>query len=170
MPRSKIRTAAAALTAATALMALTGSAEAYDGSTCQSFFPSGVNGVKTFKIETGDEGVDFGDVLHLFGTPQGTAVACRSFVAPSRIHIRGVLFSDGAVAHAQIGWFGAPTNAEPDGKWLGWTPMVTVESGSKAYAWTSPAGKSTSFAKLLLYRSPGQLGSPSLIRNMRIDP
>ena len=97
MTRS-IRTATAALAAAAALIATTaGTAQAYDGGTCNSIYGAqNVDVADQFTIETGTAGnLDFGDDLHLFGAPQGTAVVCSTY--DGRVRLIGKLFVDGAI-------------------------------------------------------------------------
>ena len=52
-----------------------------------------VQSVRQFKMDTGTLGkVDFGDHLHLFGVPQGTAVVCWHKDGP--VAVRGYVFAD----------------------------------------------------------------------------
>ena len=98
MTRSMIRTATAALATAAALIATTaGTAQAYDGGTCNSIYGAqNVDFAQQFTIETGTTGnFDFGDDLHLFGEPRGTAVVCSTH--DGRVRVIGKGFQDGAV-------------------------------------------------------------------------
>src|SRR5688572_27224241 len=98
MTRSRIRTATAALAAAAALIATTGgTAQAYDGGTCNSIYGAqNVDVVQQFTIETGTAGnFDFGDDLHLFGEPRGTAVVCSTNDGRARLIGKG--FPDNGV-------------------------------------------------------------------------
>ena len=86
--------AAAIAVAALAAGPVTGSAEAYDKGTCDGIFGAANVSTTQFKIDTGSAGkVDFGDLLHLGGVPQGTAVICWQ-TGTRRVAVRGVLFAD----------------------------------------------------------------------------
>jgi hypothetical protein len=76
------------------LVCLAGPAEAFDSGTCNSLFGAdNVRGAVAFKIDTGTAGkVDFGDHLHLWGAPQGTAVVC--FQKAGAVAVKGYLFAD----------------------------------------------------------------------------
>jgi hypothetical protein len=97
MTRSMIRTATAALAAAALITTTAGTAQAYDGNTCNSIYGAqNVDVVDQFTIETGTSGnFDFGDDLHLFGEPRGTAVVCSTH--DGRVRLIGKGFPDGAV-------------------------------------------------------------------------
>ena len=98
MTRSRIRTATAALAAGAALMATTaGTAQAYDRGTCNSIYGAqNVDVADQFTIETGLAGnFDFGDDLHLFGEPRGTAVVCSTNDGRARLIGKG--FPDNGV-------------------------------------------------------------------------
>jgi hypothetical protein len=94
------------------LVCLAGPAEAFDSGTCNSLFGAdNVLRATTFKIDTGTVGkVDFGDHLHLFGAPQGTAVVCSN--KAGAVAVRGYLFTDtqGGIifAEARITYFTGP--------------------------------------------------------------
>lgn len=89
-----VRWAAALVAGVAALAWLAGPAEAFDGRTCDSIYGVGnVERVLQFKIDTGFVGkVDFGDHLHLFGAPQGTAVVC--FQEARGVAVVGRAFGD----------------------------------------------------------------------------
>jgi hypothetical protein len=98
MTRSRmIRTATAALAAAALIATPAGTAQAYDGGTCNSIYGAqNVDVAQQFTIETGTTGnFDFGDDLHLFGEPRGTAVVCSTH--DGRVRLIGKGFQDGAV-------------------------------------------------------------------------
>lgn len=96
-----VRTKSAMVRSVTAMVAAVGSlvclaspAKAFDSGTCNSLFGAD-NVVRTtaFKIDTGTVGkVDFGDHLHLWGAPQGTAVVC--WARSGAVAVRGYLFTD----------------------------------------------------------------------------
>ena len=91
MKRSRIATATAALAAAAALIATTGSAHAYDSRTCFAALPVPVTDIDQFKMNSGS--VDFGDGWHLGGSPLGDAVVCWGGGAGD-VTIRGKLYAD----------------------------------------------------------------------------
>ena len=71
-------------------------AHAYDQITCNGIFASAnVEKVEAFKVNGGD--VDFGDDLHLVGSPQGDAVVCWSI--DGRVAVKGKLYSDNSRDH-----------------------------------------------------------------------
>ena len=73
-----VRSVTAMVAAVGSLVCLAGPAEAFDSGTCNSIYGAdNVRRTVAFKIDTGRAGkVDFGDHLHLWGAPQGTAVVC----------------------------------------------------------------------------------------------
>jgi hypothetical protein len=76
------------------LVYLAGPTEAFDSGTCNNLFGA-ANVVRTtpFKIDTGTVGkVDFGDHLHLWGAPQGTAVVC--WAMSGAVAVVGRLYAD----------------------------------------------------------------------------
>jgi hypothetical protein len=89
-----VRSITTALAAVALLTCLVGPAEAFDGGTCNSIFGAGnIGTVRQFTIDTGSLGkVDFGDHLHLFGEPRGTAVVCWHKTGP--VAVRGYVFAD----------------------------------------------------------------------------
>jgi hypothetical protein len=76
------------------LVCLAGPVEAFDSGTCNNILgAANVVRTTTFKIDTGPAGkVDFGDHLHLWGAPQGTAVVC--WARSGAIAVKGYLFTD----------------------------------------------------------------------------
>ena len=97
MTRFRIRTATAALAAAALITTTAGTAKAYDGNTCNSIYGAqNVDFAQQFTIETGLTGnFDFGDDLHLFGEPRGTAVVCSTH--DGRVRLIGKGFPDNGV-------------------------------------------------------------------------
>jgi hypothetical protein len=97
MTRSRIRTAAAALAAAAFIGTTAGPAQAYDRGTCNGIYGAqNVDVAAQFTIETGTAGnFDFGDDLHLFGEPRGTAVVCSTH--DGRVRLIGKGFPDNGV-------------------------------------------------------------------------
>jgi hypothetical protein len=89
-----VRSVTAMVAAVGSLVCLAGPAEAFDSGTCNNIFgPDNVDRVHTFKIDTGTVGkVDFGDHLHLWGAPQGTAVVC--FQNAGAVAVKGYLYAD----------------------------------------------------------------------------
>jgi hypothetical protein len=83
--------------AAGSLVSLAGPAQAYDRGTCNSIYGAqNVDVAAQFTIETGTAGnFDFGDDLHLFGAPQGTAVVCSTH--DGRVRLIGKGFPDNGV-------------------------------------------------------------------------
>jgi len=75
-----VRSVTAMVAVVGSLVCLAGPAEAFDSGTCNSLFGAdNVRRAVPFKIDTGTVGkVDFGDHLHLWGAPQGTAVVCSN--------------------------------------------------------------------------------------------
>ena len=104
-----VRSVAAMVAVVGALVCLVGPAEAFDRGTCDSLFGAdNVRGATPFKIDTGTDGkVDFGDHLHLWGAPQGTAVVC--FQKAGAVAVVGRLFIDSPdeaiFAKAEITYF-----------------------------------------------------------------
>jgi hypothetical protein len=96
--RRKMRSAAALAVAVGALIGGAGTAQAYDGNTCEQHFNPWSTKVEQFTIETGTVGkVDFGDILHLGGAPQGSAVVCWEDgynAEPDRARVVGRVFAD----------------------------------------------------------------------------
>src|SRR4051794_31344982 len=87
------RWAVATAVTGASLLAMAGSAQAFDSGTCQQFFGSSGTNVDTVQVDTGTFGqVDFGDHNHWFGKPLGTAVVCWG--ANGRVNVRGQLFAD----------------------------------------------------------------------------
>jgi hypothetical protein len=86
--------------AATITALLTGVTQAYDRGDCDRIFgiPSNVASVQQFSMEGGL--VDFGDELHLFGTPIGTMVVC--FATNGRIAVKGRLYADNIRGEVRI--------------------------------------------------------------------
>jgi hypothetical protein len=97
MTRSRIRTATVALAAAGLIGTTAGTAQAYDRGTCNSIYGAqNVDVAAQFTIETGTTGnFDFGDDLHLFGEPRGTAVVCSTH--DGRVRLIGKGFPDNGV-------------------------------------------------------------------------
>src|SRR3972149_8707504 len=89
-----VRSVTAMVAAVGWLVCLAGPAEAFDSGTCNSLFGAdNVRGATAFKIDTGTVGkVDFGDHLHLWGAPQGTAVVC--WALSGAVAVGGGLFTD----------------------------------------------------------------------------
>jgi hypothetical protein len=89
-----VRSVTAMVAAVGSLVCLAGPAEAFDSGTCNSLFGAdNVRGASPFKIDTGTDGkVDFGDHLHLWGAPQGTAVVC--FQNAGAVAVKGYLYAD----------------------------------------------------------------------------
>ena len=83
-------------------LTLTSLAEAFDGSSCNQLSASNVTRSDVFNADAGK--ADFGDDLHLFGAPMGTAVIC--WFANGRVGVLGKVYADSftepAVALAQI--------------------------------------------------------------------
>ena len=121
------------------LVCLAGPAEAFDSGTCNSVFGAdNVRGATTFKIDTGTVGkVDFGDHLHLWGAPQGTAVVC--FQNAGAVAVKGRLFTDtpnGEIifVEARITYFrgdvvGATSQHQVSGNYAASTLVDTRKSG-----------------------------------------
>jgi hypothetical protein len=97
-----VRPLVALLVSAGAATALAGPAQAYDRSTCdQQIGASNVESVDTVRADHGQAGeVDFGDLLHLGGTPMGNAVVC--WQKNGRVHVVGRLFADPSDGHAKV--------------------------------------------------------------------
>lgn len=69
-----------------------------DSSDANAIFGSAnIEKLKSFKIEGGE--VDFGDELHLFGSPQGNAIIVWSI--DGRVAVRGRLYSDTGINEGQ---------------------------------------------------------------------
>jgi hypothetical protein len=98
-----VRSVTATLAAVVSLTGLAGPAEAFDSNTCNTTFgPGNVRSVRQFTMDTGTLGkVDFGDHLHLFGAPQGTAVVCWHKDGP--VAVRGYVFADSS-EHIVFSW------------------------------------------------------------------
>jgi len=89
-----LRSVAAMVAAVVSLVCFAGPAEAFDSGTCNNIFGAdNVVSACTFKIDTGTDGkVDFGDHLHLWGAPQGTAIVC--FARSGAVAVKGHLYAD----------------------------------------------------------------------------
>jgi len=92
--RAMVRSVTAMVAVVGSLVCLAGPAEAFDKGTCNSKFGAdNVRRTTAFKIDTGTVGkVDFGDHLHLWGAPQGTAVVC--WQKAGSVAVVGRLFTD----------------------------------------------------------------------------
>jgi hypothetical protein len=82
--------------AACITMLLTGVTQAYDRGDCVRIFGNDANVAKVDFFSVNGGGADFGDELHLFGAPLGTAVVC--FATSGRIAVKGKLYADGSQA------------------------------------------------------------------------
>jgi hypothetical protein len=99
----KVLAAAAALVA----LSLAGTAQAFNSNDCSNMFPATLQRTDSIKIEAGK--VDFGDNLHLLGSPAGNAVICWS--SDGRVGMKrrvfsdpGIVFPDNQYVTARI-WF-----------------------------------------------------------------
>ena len=70
--------------------ALAGTAQAFEPGNCNDLSSEAVSGFNIFKADT--EKADFGDELHLLGSPQGTAVIC--WFSSGRVGVEGKVFAD----------------------------------------------------------------------------
>jgi hypothetical protein len=137
--RAMVRSVAAMVAAVGSLVCLAGPADAFDSGTCNNLF--GANNVRfavAFKIDTGAVGkVDFGDHLHLWGAPQGTAVVCSNKARD--VAVVGRLFIDtqndeNIFALAKITYFkgdvvGATSEHNVQGNGTANTLVNTLKSG-----------------------------------------
>ena len=133
------RSVTAMVAAVGSLVCLAGPAEAFDSGTCNSVFGAdNVRRAVTFKIDTGTVGkVDFGDHLHLWGAPQGTAVVC--WQKAGSVAVKGRLFTDTQndeiiFAQAEITYFkgdvvGATSQHSVTGNGTANTLVNTLKSG-----------------------------------------
>jgi hypothetical protein len=80
----------------TALGLVINEAAGKDQNDCNNLFgAANIQKVETFTINT--DNADFGDELHLFGAPQGTAVVC--WLNNGRVSVIGKLYSDAREPH-----------------------------------------------------------------------
>jgi len=132
-----VRSVTAMVAAVGSLVCLAGPAEAFDSGTCNSLFgAANVVSACTFKIDTGAVGkVDFGDHLHLWGAPQGTAVVC--FALSGAVAVKGYLYADSSDptwVQAEITYFrgdvvGATSQHQVTGNNAASTLVNTLKSG-----------------------------------------
>ena len=105
------RSVAAVVATVGSLACLAGPAQAYDRGTCeQKLGASNVEEVDTFAVNVGK--VDFGDLLHLSGTPLGKAVVCWG--ENGNVAIVGRVFADSStwtLAKARITVYSANGSA-----------------------------------------------------------
>jgi hypothetical protein len=86
-----VRSGAALAAALVALVCLSGPAQAYDEGDCDRHLgAANVVDVDRFKVSSGS--VDFGDGLHLFGSPLGDAVVCWG--GDGSFALKGRLYAD----------------------------------------------------------------------------
>ena len=138
------------------LVCLAGPVEAFDSGTCNNKFgAANVGKAFTFKIDTGTVGkVDFGDHLHLFGAPQGTAVVC--WATSGAVAVVGYLFGDSGntiiTVKARITYFrgnavGATSQHKiAGGGWVSGNPSLLVNE-------LKSGGEAFTTVRLRLYRS-----------------
>ena len=96
MTKWMTRSLAAIVVAGGSLVAVAGPAQAYDSGTCNGLFgAANVADVDPVLVDTGTvDMVDFGDGLHLWGAPQGTAVVC--WHRDGRVAVKGRVYADNA--------------------------------------------------------------------------
>jgi hypothetical protein len=103
---SMVRLVAAMAATVGSLALLAGPAQAYDRGNCDRAFGA-ANVVDVDYIRKDNGTVDFGDILHLGGAPQGNAVVC--WTAMGGVAVIGRVFADthntGMVATATINYY-----------------------------------------------------------------
>ena len=148
--------------AATITASLTGVTQAYDRGDCDRIFggiPANVARAQQFSMEGGL--VDFGDELHLFGTPLGTAVAC--FATDGRIVVKGRLYADNIRGEVRIRF--RRTNGQVTAETL----RFIDEAGfaHREFIVTSPAGNFNRVrVRLHTFHRPSGVRAQTAIRNI----
>jgi hypothetical protein len=154
MRKTMLGTLTAVAVTAGSLVSLAGPAQAYDRGTCdQKFGVGNWADEDTFKVDTGEVGqVDFGDNLHLFGQPQGTAVVC--FATDGAVSLTGRLFADSGLTvinvEAKVTYFRGTVAASTSSH-----ELITSMAGSKVVNQVRTGGNFTK-VRIRLY-SVGEL-------------
>jgi hypothetical protein len=65
-------------------------AQAFEPGNCNDLSSGAVSGFNVFKVDAGK--ADFGDLIHLFGAPQGDAVIC--WFSSGKVGVEGRVFAD----------------------------------------------------------------------------